>query len=45
MSARFLFGAAEAYANSKWRDVITSAPINERIVAVAVDEARCVSKW
>ena len=44
MSARFLFGATEAYANSKWRDIITSASINDRIVAVAIDEAHCVSK-
>jgi RecQ family ATP-dependent DNA helicase len=43
---RFLFSAPEAIIGvDKWREVLLSAPLSHRIVAVAVDEAHCVSKW
>ena len=41
-----LFSAPEATIGSeKWRECLLQFPINERIVALAVDEAHCVSKW
>ena len=41
-----LFSSPEAIVGaSKWRDLLLSAPLSERIVALAVDEAHCVSKW
>ena len=41
----FLFCTPESLVGSKWRDTLESPVISERIVAVAVDEAHCVSKW
>ena len=39
-----LFASPEAVIGMpEWRDVLLSAP--HRVVAVAVDEAHCVSKW
>ena len=41
-----LFSSPEAVIGfSKWRNLLLSLPLNERIVAVAVDEVHCVSKW
>ena len=41
-----LFSAPEAIIGSeKWRECLLQFPLNERIVALAVDEAHCVSKW
>ena len=40
-----LFGAPEAFLRSKWRDSLEKACINQRIVAVVIDEAHCVSTW
>ncbi len=41
----FLFCTPESLVGSKWMDTLESSVISERIVAVAVDEANCVSKW
>ncbi len=40
-----LFCAPEALALPKWRAVLDTPAVFERIVAVVVDEAHCVSKW
>lgn len=41
-----LFSSPEAIIGvSKWRDLLLSFPLSERVVAVAVDEVHCVSKW
>ena len=41
-----LFTAPEAIIGSaKWREKLLMSPLNDRVVAVAVDEAHCVSKW
>ena len=40
-----LFSAPEAIVGvEKWRTVLLNPPLSERVVAVAVDEAHCVSK-
>lgn len=44
-SDSMLFCSPEAIVRSNWRGVIESHYISERIVAVIVDEAHCVSKW
>ena len=42
----FLFSAPEAIIGvEKWREALLNAPLSDRIVAVAVDEAHCVSRW
>ena len=41
-----LFSSPETIVGSQeWREKYTEFPLNERIVAIAVDEAHCVSKW
>ena len=40
-----LFCSPEAIVNSKWRELLQQPAIYDRIVAVVVDEAHCVSKW
>ena len=41
-----LFAAPEAVIGErKWKDKLSEAPLHNHIVAVAVDEAHCVSKW
>ena len=43
---RLLFCAPEAIIGSeKWREMMLRPPLSERVVAVAIDEAHCVSKW
>lgn len=39
------FCAPEALVTTKWRDAIDKPEFSERVVAVVVDEAHCVSKW
>ena len=41
----FLFGSPEALVSCKWRDQINTPAVAERIVAIIIDEAHCVSKW
>ena len=41
-----LFASPEAVIGAtKWREKLLEFPLSERIVAVAVDEVHCVSKW
>lgn len=41
-----LFAAPEAVIGErKWKEKLSEAPLHNRIVAVAIDEAHCVSKW
>ena len=41
-----LFCAPEAVVLvERWRELLTDSVLHSRIVAVAVDEAHCVSKW
>ena len=40
-----LFSVPEAILGHKWRESVEKPEISERIVAVVVDEAHCVSKW
>ena len=40
-----LFGAPEAFLRSKWRDTMEKPCISQRIVAVVIDEAHCVTMW
>ena len=45
-SFRVLLSAPEAIVGSdKWREVLLNPCVGERVVAVTVDEAHCVSKW
>ena len=41
----FLFGSPEALISSKWRERIDTPTVADRIVAVVINEAHCVSKW
>ena len=41
----FLFASPEALITSKWRETMDCRQVAERIVAVVIDEAHCVSKW
>ena len=40
-----LFCAPEVVVSSTWRETLEKPVIADRIVAVVVDEAYCVSKW
>lgn len=43
--ASYLFSAPEAILGSKWRTTLMQPCVRRRIVAIAIDEAHCVSKW
>jgi ATP-dependent DNA helicase RecQ len=40
-----LFTVPEAILGHKWRECMEMPEIADRIVAIVVDEAHCVSKW
>ena len=40
-----LFCAPEALMEGRWRDILEALAVSKRIVAVVIDEVRCVSKW
>ena len=43
---KLLFGAPEAIlGGARWREMLQEEPYSTHVVAVAVDEAHCVSKW
>lgn len=44
-SASLVFCSPEALIQDKWRDLLEKPALAERICAVVVDEAHCVSKW
>ena len=41
----YLFCDPEALISSRWREALERPVISDRIVALVVDEAHCVSKW
>ena len=46
MKFSLLYAAPEAIiGEDKWRTMLVNPPLSERVVAVAIDEAHCVSKW
>ena len=45
MSCSLLFSVPEAVFGHKWRDSIENPDVSDRIVAIVIDEAHCVSKW
>ena len=44
-SDSLLFCTPEALVRSKWRDTIDDPTVSDRIVALVIDEAHCISKW
>ena len=40
-----LYCAPEALISSRWREALENPLFSDRVVAVVVDEAHCVSKW
>ena len=44
-SASLVYCSPEALVQHKWRDVLEKPVFSERVRAVVVDEAHCVSKW
>ena len=44
-SASLVFCSPEALTLDRWRDVLEKQSVSERVCAVVVDEAHCVSKW
>ena len=44
-TASLVFCSPEALTQDKWRDALEKASFSDRVQAVAVDEAHCVSKW
>lgn len=43
---KLLFGATEALlGGARWREMLLREPYATHVVAVAVDEAHCVSRW
>ncbi len=43
--ASLVFCSPEALVQDKWRDILEKPGLSERVCAVIVDEAHCVSKW
>ena len=41
----FLFCAPEVIVCGRWREALEKPELSDRVVAVAIDEAHCVSKW
>ena len=44
-SESILFCTPESLIRSKWRNAVENPKVSERIVAIVVDEAHCISKW
>ena len=40
-----LFSTPESLLGSRWRQQLEKVSVSERVVALMVDEAHCVSKW
>ena len=43
--ASLAFCSPEALVQDKWRDILEKPGLADRVCAVVVDEAHCVSKW
>lgn len=43
--ASLIFCSPEALIQDKWRDALEKPGLSDRVCAVVVDEAHCVSKW
>ena len=43
--ASLIFSSPEALAHPKWREVLEDPLLCDRVCAIVVDEAHCVSKW
>lgn len=44
-SASLIFSSPEALAHTKWREALENPLVSNRVCAIVVDEAHCVSKW
>ena len=44
-SASLIFSSPEALTQTKWREALENPLVSDRICAVVIDEAHCVSKW
>lgn len=40
-----LYCSPEAVVGEKWHEICTRPSISQRLIAIAIDEAHCVSKW
>ena len=45
VEASLVFCSPEALLQDKWRDALEKPAVAERVCAVVVNEAHCVSKW
>ena len=44
-SCSLIYSSPEALLHTKWREVFENSLVTDRVCAVVVDEAHCVSKW
>ena len=44
-SCSLIYSSPEALLHTKWRKVLENSLVTNRVCAVVVDEAHCVSKW
>ena len=45
VDASIIFSSPEALIHSKWREVMENPLASNRVCALVIDEAHCVSKW
>ena len=45
VDASIIFSSPEALIHSKWREVMENPLMSNRMCALVIDEAHCVSKW
>lgn len=44
-TAQFVYGSPEGLLSDRWMDILEKPNFSERVCAIVVDEAHCVSKW